>query len=62
MTVQSTVRVYVQGKAHDITIHQQSKSVWLARGKHLGEPIEVKGRTATAAAKLWTEAARYRSN
>ncbi len=49
-TVQRTIRVYVWDKAHDISVHQRSKSVWIARGDHLGEMIEVKGRTCRASA------------
>jgi hypothetical protein len=54
--------VFVWGKAVDITVHQKSKSVWIARGDHLGESIEVKSQSATSAAKLWAETAKYRSN
>jgi len=62
IAMRRTIRVYVLDKAHDINVHQRSKSVWIACGEHLGERIEVKGRTAAAAAKLWADAARYRSN
>jgi hypothetical protein len=54
--------VYVWDKPHVITVYQKSKSVWIAVGDYNGERIEVKDRSANAAAKWWAEAARYRGN
>ena len=60
MTHQRTV--YAWDKPYVISVHQKSKSVWIAVGDYMGERIEVKDRSATAAAKRWAEAARYRGN
>jgi hypothetical protein len=47
---------------HEITVYQKSKSVWVAVGDYMGERVEVNGSSASAAAKHWQEAARYRGN
>jgi hypothetical protein len=54
--------VNVWGKPYVISIYQRSKAVWVARGDYHGEPIEVKDRSLSAAAKAWAEAARYKGN
>lgn len=54
--------VLVWGKREPVTVFQVSKSVWVASGEYLGNHIEVKGRSRGAAAKLWADAARYRTN
>jgi hypothetical protein len=45
-----------------ISVHQKSKSVWIAVGNYLGERVEVKGRSETQAVSAWREAAQYRGN
>jgi hypothetical protein len=45
-----------------VTVTQQSKSVWIARGEYLGKDYETKDRTPGAAAKRWAEKARYATN
>ena len=54
--------VMVWGKLYEITVHHKSKSVWIARGEYMGHAIEVKSSSSSAAAKAWSEAARYRGN
>jgi len=54
--------VIVWGKPETVSVHRKSKSVWIAVGDYMGERIEVKDRSPTAAAKWWAEAARYRGN
>jgi hypothetical protein len=54
--------VYVAGERCVISIHQRSKTVWLARGDYHGEPIETKGSSSSAAVKAWADAARFRGN
>ena len=55
-------KVNVWGKPYVISVYQKSKTVWIARGDYHGEPIEVKDRSLSAAAKAWAEKARYKSN
>lgn len=43
----------------EITAHQRSKSVWVARGTANGKPRESEGRSASAAFQAWVSAARY---
>jgi hypothetical protein len=54
--------VTVWDKRHTIEVYQKSKSVWIAVGSYMGQHIEVKSSSASSAAKLWAEAARYRGN
>jgi hypothetical protein len=54
--------VIVWGERYELTVHQRSKSVWIARGDFDGEPLEGKGRSPSAAAGNWREQARYKSN
>jgi len=56
------VMVQVWGKREPVTVYQKSKSVWIAVGDYLGQHIQVQGRSAGSAAKLWAETARYRTN
>jgi len=56
------MRVKVWGDVVTVSVSQRSKSVWIAYGSYLGHTFEVKGRSAGAAAKLWADAARYRTN
>ena len=54
--------VLVWGKPQEISVYQKSKSVWIAVGAYMGERVETKGASETAAVKHWREAARYRGN
>ncbi len=59
MPVHHTVEVW--GKSYTVFTRftrQKSKSVWIAVGKYMGEPIEVKDRSEATAIKRWREAAR----
>lgn len=56
------VSVEVWGTKITITVHQRSKSVWIATGTYLGHHVEVKRATQGAAVKGWVDAARYRGN
>jgi hypothetical protein len=49
-------------KNYDVTVHQRSKSVWIAVGDYMGERLETKDSSASTALKRWQEAARYRGN
>lgn len=57
-----TAIVEVWGKKYEITVHQKSKSVWIARGEYMGEQIETKDSSESTAIKRWKEAATYRGN
>ncbi len=52
--------VQVWGKTYKVAVHQRSKSVWVASGDHMGQPIETQDRSAGAALKRWREAATSR--
>jgi hypothetical protein len=54
--------VKVWDVSHEITVYQKSKSVWVAVGDYGGAHVEAKSSSASAAAKAWQEAARYRGN
>lgn len=56
------ITVEVWGKREPVTVYQRSKSVWVAVGQYMGHHIEVTSRSAGSAAKLWADAARYRTN
>jgi len=58
--MKQTVRVWDQPQ--EITVYQKSKSVWVAVGEYMGERVETKGSSASAAAKHWQDAAQYRGN
>lgn len=45
-----------------ISVHQKSKTVWVAVGTYLGHRIESTGRSANSAVVLWVNAARYKGN
>jgi hypothetical protein len=62
MTVEREMTVKVWDKPHIITVYQKSKTVWIAVGEYMGRRIEVKGSSASSAAKWWAEAARYHGN
>jgi hypothetical protein len=50
--------VRIWGHPHIVTADQHQKKMWIARGVHMGELIEVKGRTEGAAVKRWCEVAK----
>jgi hypothetical protein len=58
----ATTTVTVWNEKYEITVYQQSKSVWIAVGDYEGQEIRVKGRSKSSAASLWQETARYRGN
>ena len=58
--MKQTVRVW--DELQEITVYQKSKSVWVAAGEYMGERIETKASSASAAAKHWQDAARYKGN
>jgi hypothetical protein len=45
----------------ELTLSQRSPSVWIAYGSYLGRSFDVKGRSPSAAANLWADAARYKT-
>ncbi len=49
--------VEVWGKPYTVTTYQKTKSVWIASGEYMGEPIQTKGRSKGAAIKRWKERA-----
>ena len=51
--------VQVLGSSQEITVHHESKRVWVAKGEYLGTCLETKGVDAFSAAKQWQEVARY---
>ncbi len=54
--------VKIFGHPYIVTMDQHQKTVWIARGVYMGEPLEVKGRTEAAAVKRWCDAARSKGN
>jgi hypothetical protein len=52
----------VWGKPYEVRVRKKSKSVWIATGDYMGEPIEGKAATPGAAVKRWRENAAYRGN
>jgi hypothetical protein len=54
--------VVVHGTSCEVSAHQQSKSVWIARGIYMQEWFEGKGRAEIAAVQSWREQARYFGN
>jgi hypothetical protein len=54
--------VIVWDTQYEISVHQQSKSVWIASGTYLGETLQVKRPTYGAAIKGWRDAAQYSGN
>lgn len=53
-------RVMVWGESVEVSLHQKSKSVWIARGTYLTHSIETKDRSPGSALARWREAATYR--
>lgn len=62
MSLSVVVPVKVWETVVELTVHQRSKSVWIAYGEYLGKSYEGQGRTANAAAASWKERARYATN
>jgi hypothetical protein len=60
IVIRETVTVW--GQQYEVTVHQKSKAVWIARGDYMGEQIETQGQTQGAAVIRWREAAQYRGN
>jgi len=60
MSTQRTVIVW--GKPQVVSVDRRSKSVWVAVGDYMGEPITVQDRSESAALKRWREAATYKGN
>lgn len=54
--------VQVWGRSQTVSVHQKSKSVWIAVGDYMSQRIECKGRSAGSALALWADAAKYRGN
>lgn len=54
--------VEVWGQSCTVSVHQKSKTVWIAVGNYMGVRIETKDSTKSTALKRWQEAARYRGN
>jgi hypothetical protein len=52
--------VSVWGSNCEVTVEQQSKSVWVASGDYMGVLLSTKDRTAATALKRWQEAAAYK--
>jgi hypothetical protein len=54
--------VQVWDHSYEVSVHQKSKTVWIAVGDYEGQRIETKGQSETQALASWREAARYRGN
>ena len=52
--------VTVWDNVHQITVQQQSKTVWVAVGEYRGERLEVKGKTDTQAVAAWRDVAKLK--
>jgi hypothetical protein len=53
-----TVRVL--GKRYIVSVHQESKSVWVAVADYMGEPVECRASCKRSALASWQEIARYK--
>jgi hypothetical protein len=58
--MQHTVTVW--DRPYEVSVHQKSKTVWIAVGNYEGARVETQGRTESQALASWREAARYRGN
>ncbi len=58
-TFKRTVSVW--DKPHQVTVCQKSEGVWIAVGEHMGERLEVQGRTDTQAVSSWRHAAKQKA-
>jgi hypothetical protein len=54
--------VMVWDQPQEVTAHRKSKSVWIAVGEYMGERVETKAASESAAVARWREAARYKGN
>jgi len=54
--------VLVWNKPQEVSVHKESKTVWIAVGEYMGVPIVTKGTSESSAVKHWREAAQYRGN
>jgi hypothetical protein len=55
--------VHIGNEPHVVSVHQQSKTVWIAVGYYMRKRIEVKGRTQLDAVAQWRKkATRYKWN
>jgi hypothetical protein len=54
--------VAASGRLQNISVYQQSKTVWAATGKYMGEDHQAEGPTANSAAKRWQQWATYKGN
>lgn len=52
--------VEVWDKPVEVSVHQRSKSVWIAVGYYMDQRIEVKASSATSALSHWRNAATYK--
>ncbi len=59
-SMERTVKVW--GLPVEVSVHQSSKSVWVAVGHYMDVRIEVKGRSASAALAGWRKAAEYKGS
>jgi hypothetical protein len=51
--------VLVSESFHIVSVHQRSKTVWIAAGDYRGERIEAKGASQRSAIAHWWDAARH---
>ena len=58
--MEHTVKVW--DRPYEISVHQKSKSVWIAVGVYEDQRIETQGRSESQAISSWREAARYKGN
>jgi len=49
--------VHIASKPHVVSVHQQSKTVWIAVGYYMRKRIEVKGGTQLGAVAQWRKKA-----
>jgi hypothetical protein len=62
MHEERTHKVTVWGKPHEVMVYRESQAVWIATGRYLDKPIEVKGQSAMSAIKLWRSTATCKGN
>jgi hypothetical protein len=51
--------VELSGKPHEVSLDEQSKTVWIATGEYMGNQLEARGHSASNAIALWRMAARF---
>lgn len=52
--------IHIESKPHVVSVHQESKTVWIAVGYHKGKRIEIKGQTRLDAVTQWRKKAARR--